>query len=284
MKEKLKISKVKNMSDNEMEILGKIMLTEFVGELGKPELEYLKKLNPNITDQFRGQLEFKKTRDDLINSTFTNDGKKNEKLKECLFGNIKIYEAPTNENKEQGKPWLHEQSFKKVEEFKKLRVDTKEGMIAMLNGIHKTSQDEIRLYIQICQNAFVESLSSSEMKFANVKNQEEYQRYLRWNEFKAGYSECCPTYVWDMIYPPEHKSSMTIRFSTPDYQPLFHDLASSRSLKYKIYNEMKEFRIIKNFEEDVIAKRKLDKTVVNNFNFDDLRDEHLGKQNSGVRR
>lgn len=267
-KQKNKFLKKNNLQDDEMKLLGKILLTEFVGDLSKREVEFLAKTNPKIKDLFSrnacgAQIEFEKTRDTLINSIFTNSESKNKKIKEFLFSYVNGPKRPVGFAKKKGMPFLHEASSRKIEDFKNSDVYDKNSIINQLKDIHKTSQEEVSLYLKICQKAFIDNLSDEERKFVNVRSQEDYQTYLFWNMFILGYEKCYDPSVVEIVDPTEQRSLRTLIFDY-EYRRVYDDLKSSNEKKRTIFKELKESGVIENEEQEKYYKKELDNVIITN--------------------
>lgn len=287
-KQKVKFLKKNNLQDTEMEVLGKILLTEFVGDLSEGEVDFLAKTNPKIKEFFSqnlpgAQIEFEKTRDTLINSIFTNFESKNKKIKEFLFSNINGPKRPVGKAKKLGMPFLRESSSRKIEDFKNSDVYDKNSIIKQLKDIHKTSQEEVSLYLKICQKAFVDNLSDEERKFVNVESQEDYQTYLYWDMFSLGYEKCYDSSVVEIVDPKEQRSSRTLVFDY-EYRRVYDDLKDSNELKRTIFKELKESGMIENEEQEKYYKKELDNVIITNNNRSEIMNNFLGKTKSSKRK
>ena len=276
-----KVIKIKNMRDDEMKMLGKIMLTEFVGNLKKEEIEFLSKRNPKIGEFFSqrihgAQIEFEKTRNDLIDNVFTKSESKNKLIKECLFSDDVLPKKPVGPAKEKGMPFLHEASSNKIETFITANNYDKNTIMLQLKDIHKSFRNEVNLYLRVCQKGFIDNLTDEEKSFVNVQNQEQFQQYLGWDMFSLGYEKCYDNSVVEVIDPKDQRDARTIVLNY-EYRRVYDGMKYSNEAKYSILSELQKSGMIENKEQEDSYKRELDSYIITRDSKENIANDFLGR-------
>lgn len=195
--EKIKVRtfRLKKLSIAEQKAIGKILITEFVGDLREEEINFLTKLNSNFKKYYEEKLPytqvlFENIRDDIMLKVFPYSENKLEEVKKILFDDIEVDKRPTGEYKRYVVPFLYPTASLYLERFKNSKICDRDVMIAQLKLIHEKSCLDVHTYLGLQKKSSFKDLTVSEKKFANVSSQEEYNNYLMWDMFRLGYEKC----------------------------------------------------------------------------------------------
>ena len=274
MTKRQKIKFIKNLTntnENELKMLSKILITKFLGDLNHEEIKYLNKItNLDLNTSYnyppeKLQYHFENIRDQLINKLFTNFEKKNKILKEKIF-------PDTNKSIKKHAYIPSPYSNKEITNLINSKLYSKNDIKKNLKKIHNSREKEIKLHLNLTTKAFFENLTEEEKNFANIKNQDDLNEYKKHEYFKIGYEIC---YKSIRAYPiPIHKNINHNYL----YKEIYYALINGSKIKKDILKKLKENKLIKNKQEELLYKKELDNTIINYQNAENIKKRFLQKK------